>query len=81
MAGNFMVYLVLVPFAENPSDAPSRGIRFKRKTVYGKLSLAGRLQKKLKDLKARYIAAMKAYQFDSDADSDSFFGAESSSSQ
>lgn len=67
-----MIYLVFVPSAENRSDAPSRGIRFKRETVYGKLSRAGRLQKKLKDLKARYIAAMKAYQFDSDADSDRF---------
>lgn len=81
MAGNLMLYLVLVPSAENPSDAPLRGTRFKRKIAYGKLSLAGRLQKKLKDMKARYVAAMKAYQFDSDTDSDSSLDTESLSSQ
>ena len=81
MAGNLMTYLVLVPSAENPSDAPSRGSRFKRKTAYGKLSRAGRLQKRLKDMKARYVAAMKAFHFDSDGSSDSSLGLESSSSQ
>lgn len=79
-AGDLMTYLVLVPSAENPSDAPSRGIRFKRKTAYGKMSHIGRLQKRLKDMKARYVAATKAFQVDSGDDSDVSFSVESSSS-
>eukprot|EP00438_Fugacium_kawagutii_P006402 Skav224255 [mRNA] locus=scaffold2636:65958:71034:+ [translate_table: standard] len=70
MAGDLMVHVVLVPSSENPSDAPSRGARWKPKRV--KVHKVVRLAC---DMHRRYAAALRIMGFGSGSD----FSSDSSS--
>ena len=63
MAGDLMVHVVLVPSSENPSDAPSRGARWKPKRV--KVHKVFRLAC---EMRKRYSAALRILGFEGDSD-------------
>jgi len=76
MAGDLMVLVVLVPSAENPSDDPSRGIRFKRKSGPKLKRRKGQkprssLQALLRELKHNYSQWAKIVGLDSGSSDES----------